>query len=386
MTQKPVPNLLGDPDAARIVAGDTEAVFLPSFGMIGISLKKDGIEALRRVDNLIVAAAANRTVGIPFLFPFANRLADFRYEVAGRGVTLPPQSLVLRYDENGLPMHGLMWPHLSWEVTDISDSMLSARLNWSHPQGLAVFPYPCLLSMSASIEPGSLTIETSLFATSDIDVPVSFGFHPYFGFDGDRADWHIRLPQMRHLTLDARQIPTGASVPFPGLDGLTRHPELRRWFCPAGPQRHALDRLWQAPDLRRPAGGLHAHAGLCAARPRLHRLRTHDRAGKRAHRRRRPAAGLSRRHVRREIPHSHRLAAFLPAKRTCPRRTETRRSTGRARFAPLNDLIDLSDVCAAGAGRGQRQLPGMRRRQPPIFLELPAPPALSLKVDEPNRS
>jgi aldose 1-epimerase len=74
--------------------------------------------------------------------------------------------------------------------------------------------------MSASIEPGSLTIETALFATSDIDVPVSFGFHPYFGFDGNRADWHICLPQMRHLTLDARQIPTGASMPFPGLDGL----------------------------------------------------------------------------------------------------------------------------------------------------------------------
>ncbi|ODS01333.1 hypothetical protein AUC68_00215 [Methyloceanibacter methanicus] len=222
MTQRPVPNLLGDPNATRIVAGDTEAIFLPGYGMIGISLKRDGIEALRRIDNLIVAAAANRTVGIPFLFPFANRLADFRYEVAGRGVTLPPQSLVLRYDENGLPMHGLMWPHLSWEVIGTSDSTVSARLNWSHPQGLAVFPYPCLLSMSASLEPGSLTIETALSATGDIDVPVSFGFHPYFGFDADRADWRIRLPRMRHLTLDARQIPTGTSVPFPGLDDLLR--------------------------------------------------------------------------------------------------------------------------------------------------------------------
>jgi len=36
VTQKPVPNLLGDLNAARIVAGDTEAVFLPSYGMIGV--------------------------------------------------------------------------------------------------------------------------------------------------------------------------------------------------------------------------------------------------------------------------------------------------------------------------------------------------------------
>ena len=220
MTETHLPNLLGDPNATQITAGDTAAEFLPNFGMIGVSLKKDDIEALRRVDNLIVAAAANRTVGIPFLFPFANRLADFRYEVAGRGVTLPPHALVLRYDENGLPMHGLMWPHLKWDIADVSDSALLARLDWSHPQGLAVFPYPCQLTLSAVIEPGSLTIETALTATGDIDVPVSFGFHPYFGFEEDRANWRVRLPAMRHLTLDARQIPTGASEPYPGLDGL----------------------------------------------------------------------------------------------------------------------------------------------------------------------
>lgn len=218
MTETPIPNLLGDPHATRLTADDTEAVFLPSFGMIGISLQRNGIEALRRIDNLIVAAAANRTVGIPFLFPFANRLADFQYEAAGRGVTLPPHSLVLRYDANGLPMHGLMWPHLKWDIADVSNGTLTARLDWSQPQHLTVFPYPCRLSLTATAGPGSLTIETTLTATGDIDVPVSFGFHPYIGLEGSRADWHVRLPAMRHLTLDARQIPTGASEPFPGLD------------------------------------------------------------------------------------------------------------------------------------------------------------------------
>lgn len=219
MTQAHVPNLLNDPTATRISAGDTEAIFLPGYGMIGISLRKNGIEVLRRIDNLIVATAANRTAGIPFLFPFANRLAGLRYEAAGRGVTLPPHSLSLRYDRNGLPMHGLMWPHLQWEIAEASGTSLSARLDWSHPQGLAVFPYPCGLSMTANIAPGSLTVETVVAATGDIEVPVSFGFHPYFGLDGNRADWRIALPEMRRLELDARQIPTGASVPFSGVDG-----------------------------------------------------------------------------------------------------------------------------------------------------------------------
>ena len=48
MTETHLPNLLGDPNATRITAGDTAAEFLPNFGIIGVSLNKDDIEALRR--------------------------------------------------------------------------------------------------------------------------------------------------------------------------------------------------------------------------------------------------------------------------------------------------------------------------------------------------
>ena len=45
-------------------------------------------------------------------------------------------------------------------------------------------------------------------------MPVSFGFHPYLRLAGvAREDWHVELPAMRHLQLDARSIPTGASRP-----------------------------------------------------------------------------------------------------------------------------------------------------------------------------
>jgi aldose 1-epimerase len=84
-----------------------------------------------------------------------------------------------------------------------------------------IFPYPCRLTMTATAAPDGLTIETALAATSDTPVPVSFGFHPYLGLpDVPRQNWRVSLPAMRHLTLDARKIPTGASEPFPGLDAL----------------------------------------------------------------------------------------------------------------------------------------------------------------------
>jgi aldose 1-epimerase len=214
-----VPNPLDDPTATRISAGETEATFVPGHGMLGISLRHRGIEVLRRIDDLKTYAAKNRTAGIPFLFPWANRLAGFQYEIEGRGVTLSAHSALLRYDENGLPMHGMMWPHLPWSLDQAAPDRLTASFAWSQPQGLVVFPYPCRLTMTASVEPASLTVETALTPTSDIGVPVSFGFHPYIGLpDAPREEWRVHLPPMRHLALDARKIPTGAAEPFGGLD------------------------------------------------------------------------------------------------------------------------------------------------------------------------
>ncbi len=214
-----VPNPLDDPTETTLTAGDLEAIFVPGHGMLGISLRQDGVEFLRRVDDLKAYAAKNQTAGIPFLFPWANRLAGFQYEVAERGVTLSAHSPLLRYDNNGLPMHGVMWPHLAWNIVDKGPDHLTASLDWSHPRALVLFPYPCKLTMTASVEPTGLTIETSLTATSDIQVPVSFGFHPYIGLPYlPRKDWRVNLPAMRHLVLNSKNIPTGASEAFAGLD------------------------------------------------------------------------------------------------------------------------------------------------------------------------
>jgi aldose 1-epimerase len=215
-----VANPLDDPTATALTAGDLEAVFLPGHGMLGISLRHRGVEVLRRLDDLKASAATGAVAGLPFLFPWANRLAGFHYEAAGRSVTLDPASPLLYFDKNDLPMHGVPWPHLAWTVVENDTNELTARLDWSSAECLAVFPFPCRLIMAASLDTGSLTVETELFAGGDAPVPVSFGFHPYLGLpDLLREEWRMHLPPMRHLVLDARKIPTGAAAPFPGFDG-----------------------------------------------------------------------------------------------------------------------------------------------------------------------
>jgi aldose 1-epimerase len=52
-------------------------------------------------------------------------------------------------------------------------------------------------------------------------VPVSFGFHPYFGIPQlPRLEWRVELPVMRRLLLDARGIPTGGQEPFGPIDSV----------------------------------------------------------------------------------------------------------------------------------------------------------------------
>ncbi len=193
---------------SRLVAGDLDAAFLPGRGMIGISLRHRGEEFLRRLENLEAAAVKGSTAGIPLLYPWANRLSGPGFRAAGRDVLLDPSSPLLHCDENGLPMHGVRWSVLAWEVTESSQDCLVAGLDWNRPELLAVFPFRHRLQMAVTLAPDSLTIETKIRA--DELLPVSFGFHPYFGIPGlPRGEWRLRLPPMRRLVLDNRGIPTG---------------------------------------------------------------------------------------------------------------------------------------------------------------------------------
>jgi aldose 1-epimerase len=202
--------LLNDPAALRLAAGSLDAVFLPARGMLGASLRHRGEELLHRVEDLAAAAARGSSAGIPLLHPWANRLAGPVYEVAGRRVVLDLSSRLLHVDANRLPMHGVGWALLAWEVYEASPDRIAARLDWNRSELLAVFPFRHRLEMMVTLRPDGLIVETTLVAGSDGPVPVSFGFHPYFGIPGlSRAQWRLTLPAMRRLVSDGRGIPSG---------------------------------------------------------------------------------------------------------------------------------------------------------------------------------
>jgi aldose 1-epimerase len=200
-------------------SSDLTAIYLPGRGMLAASLRHRGEELLGLVDDLSDRVQQGDPCGIPLLHPWANRLSGWTYRAAGRQTSLDPASPLVFRDAAGLPMHGIPWARLPWTIESAQQDRLTARLDWDRPEWLAVFPYRHRLTMAVSLSPSTLTVATTLAATGETGVPVSFGFHPYFRLPGvRRSDLLVSLPAMSHLLLDEHQIPTGEDVPYPGLD------------------------------------------------------------------------------------------------------------------------------------------------------------------------
>src|SRR6516165_796572 len=112
--------------------GRTLAQFVPAVNMVCCSLVHDGAERLELRRGLRTYAEAGKTMGIPLLYPWANRLDGFGYEAAGKVVALGEGDARLPRDSQGLPIHGVIPRLLRWAVLDGLDrDALEARLDWS---------------------------------------------------------------------------------------------------------------------------------------------------------------------------------------------------------------------------------------------------------------
>ena len=197
-------------------AAGVDATFVPGANMLGASLRQHGVEWLDPRGGVAAYLAHGSTMGIPFLYPWANRLGGFQYTAGGRAVDLAPHRPFLHQDPNGLPMHGLQPALLQWgierTVATAAEAVVVATLSYTTPELLAVFPYPHVLTQTVRLCGERLTVATTVRPCGAVAVPVSFGFHPYFRMpDVPRAEWVLGVPARRRLALDARMLPSGAS-------------------------------------------------------------------------------------------------------------------------------------------------------------------------------
>jgi aldose 1-epimerase len=244
-------------DATRTVALADEAsglrtTWVPEAGMLCLSLTHLGEELLAQNEGLRAYMERGKTMGIPLLYPWANRLAGWSYEIAEKSVTIEPDRTLIATDGNGLPIHGVIGGRQSWKADSSAAGQpargssgarpehrpnepqpehdaLTATLAWSAEQKdlFGAFPFEHEVRYEAELAGGALTVTIAVDACADDHVPVAFGFHPYLSPPGAERDrYEIELPRMKRLMLDEWQIPESRG----------------RW---AEPWRGALaDRVW----------------------------------------------------------------------------------------------------------------------------------------------
>jgi aldose 1-epimerase len=199
-----------------IAAGDTVAEFVPAANMVCHELRVRDAQLLDLGHGLPAYAEQGKTMGIPLLYPWANRLSHRGYEAAGKRVTLPDPDGRYPVDPGGLPIHGALPGDLIWEVEQPPETdRVSARLRWNSPRLLELFPFEHELEFEAIVSDAALSIAITVLASGTEPVPVSFGFHPYLTLPtGDRETWRVELGAAERLELDDRMIPTGERRPL----------------------------------------------------------------------------------------------------------------------------------------------------------------------------
>jgi len=194
-------------------SSELEAQFVPDAGMIGISLTDTGVELLGQRRGLDAYVAAGKTMGIPILYPWANRLGANTYTAEGTTVTLTAGQHGVRTDPKGLPIHGVLAAYPNWRVTHESANELIAEVDFGDQDLLASFPFPHRLALTVTLFERTLRLRTSVTPSGDRAVPLCFGFHPYLQLpDVPRDQWIIETPPLRHLKLDRQGLPTGETA------------------------------------------------------------------------------------------------------------------------------------------------------------------------------
>lgn len=212
------------PRRTRIVAIGSEtgltASFAPDAGMVCCSLMHRGEQVLGLRGGLDAYVRDRSTMGIPLLYPWANRLDRARFEVAGREIDVNSSEPPPKLDGNGLPIHGLLTAASGWETAkQTRPDRIEARFRFAGSLALG-FPFPHTVTLAATVDGTRLGIELNVLADAGSEVPIAFGFHPYFSIPGvPRSEWVLDAQVETGLELDERGIPTGARVPVAPIDG-----------------------------------------------------------------------------------------------------------------------------------------------------------------------
>lgn len=151
------------------------------------------------------------------LIPWPNRLADGRYEFAGKQHQVP-----INEPDKGNALHGFArWMTWSVEEATASRAVLSLLM---YPR--AGYPFALSSEIEYSVHPGGVRVAMAARNVGRTPLPYANGFHPYISVGSPSIDsCLLSIPADTWLRTDERQIPVAReSVEGTDYDFRSRRP------------------------------------------------------------------------------------------------------------------------------------------------------------------
>lgn len=145
------------------------------------------------------------------LFPFPNRLDGGRYSFFGQEYHFPINNAAT---ENAI--HGFVRKEaFAVDRVVLTNHYAAITCSYHYSGKYAHFPFPFQLDLEFSVYTrGLFRMQVEVRNLNHFDMPVGFGWHPYFRL-ADRTDAHVlTLPPCERVEVDNRLLPTGIRTPY----------------------------------------------------------------------------------------------------------------------------------------------------------------------------
>ena len=195
---------------------------VPSIGNRAYSFKVHGKDVLYfpLLNLTALRNAGSRALnGVPFLAPWANRIAGAGFWANGKRYAFNSDLGSVHVDHDGIAIHGMLSSSPLWQVTEVKADRRSAHVTsrlefWKYPELMANWPFAHSYEMTYTLAQGVLQVTTTVTNLGVEPMPVVLGFHPYFQMpDTPRSQTSVHLPVRSHVETDATLVATGSLKP-----------------------------------------------------------------------------------------------------------------------------------------------------------------------------
>lgn len=199
--------------------GDISILVIPDAGCNVTSIQYQGTQMLRQPPT--VKDARGFRYGVPLLYPTPNR-------VKGAKASLGGTDYLFEANDNGNFLHGLVHS-APFELVDVTPSdegvKIVCRLDFSPgTPWFEKFPHAHALVVQIDVKDSSVrwtyTVDN---AKGKAPVPYGFALHPWFLYQGKRAQTFLTIPAT-HLMESQELLPTGRLLELGGTKYDARQP------------------------------------------------------------------------------------------------------------------------------------------------------------------